>query len=144
MPNPAKLSFALPSFDAFKNYDRKTITITISGTVGANNTITYSGSTTLSRDNSITSVGFTTSANSNLHGTSQTYLFLPETVVEHSDGSTATFPGSAAYSIIFINEFSGNDVTITARIGNPYMEVLTPIPEVLSFTLYTFIAPFTV
>ena len=142
MPDPTKLSFAIPAFNAIKNYDRGTLTVSISGTIASGAMGTYAASTTLRRDNSTISAGFTTSVTSNSHTASRQYYFVPDTRIDHGDGSTPTFPGTAVYSIVFETSFSGDNLTIRATIGNETAETLTVVSETLEFEFYSYIAPF--
>jgi hypothetical protein len=142
MPNPRNLSFAVPAFDSFKNYDYEPATISISGTVAVDSTGSYTATVNLRRSNAIVSAQFSTIVNSTSHATGRVYAFLPNMRIDHADGSTATSPGTAAYNIFFENEFLGDTVVVKASLPNPYGEILTVVTETLSFDLYSFIAPF--
>lgn len=141
MPDPAKLSFST-SFNQFKNFDRKEVSIAISGTIASGVAGTYSQLIALDRQNAFTSVQFTTSVNSTFYRNDETYLLMPDTYISHDDGSTATFPGSAPYNIRFENSFNGNLVDIKLTVFNENAETLTVVSETVSVRLYTQIAPF--
>jgi hypothetical protein len=141
MPDPSKLAFST-AFDAFKNNDYKTGTIAISGTVGVGAVTSYSGSVTLDRSDSVTQIYFTTSVNSDLHSTGRNYLYTSDNTIQHSNGSTATFPGSASYALLFTTEYSGSTLTLKANTRNEFFETLTVVTETISFEVYTFVAPF--
>lgn len=141
MADPAKLSYS-SSYDAFKQYDEATASISISGTVGAGVLASYSDTATLSRESSIVQLYYTTTVNSDLHATGRHYLYLPEVQIVHSNGSTPTFPGTAFYNILFESLFTLNTITLKATIFNPDIETLTVVSETLDFELFSFVAPF--
>lgn len=142
MPDPAKLSFAVPAFNSYKEYSWASSTITINGTVPSGQIATFSQTLILPRANSVASIEFSTSVNSDLYVTGMTYTLLPDTNITHSNGSTPTFPGTAPYIIFFQNNFVGDSVTVAATVTNLNAETLTVVTEILTFGLYTFIAPF--
>ena len=139
--NLAALSFS-NVYDAFKNNDYQTGSLTISGTIPAGNIASYSGTVTLDRADSVAQVYFTSTVNSLFTSTNQIYLYSAETTIEHDNGSTPTFPGFAPYTILFSLGYSSTTLTFTANILNPYSETLTPVTETISFEVYTFVAPF--
>lgn len=140
--NPAALSFS-NIYDSFKNNDFETGSLTISGTVAAGGIASYSGVVPLSRSDSVTQIYFSTSVNSDNNSSGNLYLYSPETTIDHSNGSTPGFPGTAAYSILFSLTYSDTALTFTANINNQAAGTLTVVTEVISFQVYTFIAPFT-
>lgn len=142
MADPAKLAFAVPAFDAFKNNDYKTGSLAVSGTIGASSSASYSGSATLSRSDSVTQIYFSTSVASDYHATSKNYLFTSDTLIHHSNGSATGFPGSATYDIQFSVGYSSNTLTLTANILNQFPSTLTVVSETISFEVYTSVAPF--
>lgn len=129
-------------FDSFKNNDYTTGSLTITGTIGAGLLASYSGTATLNRDDSVAQIYYSTSVNSDYNSTGNLYLFNSDTIIQHSNGSTPTLPGTATYSILFSVGFSGDTMTFTANILNPYANTLTVVTETVSFQAYTFIAPF--
>lgn len=141
MPDPSKLAFST-AFDAFKNNDYKTGSLTVSGTVAASTFASYSGTVTLDRADSVTQIYFSTSVNSDLHSTNRNYLYTSDTTIQHNDGSTATFPGAASYVLLFTTEYSGATLTIKANMLNEFLETLTVVTETINFEVYTFVAPF--
>ena len=141
MPDPSKLAYS-SVFDSFKNNDYTTSSLTISGTIVAGAIATFSGTATLDRAESVTQIYFSTSVNSDYHSVNRNYLYTSDTLTQHSNGSTPTLPGTAAYSTFFTVEFSGTTITLSANIQNPYADTLTPIVETIDFEIYTFVAPF--
>lgn len=142
MPDPAKLSFAVPAFNSYKEYDRASAVLSVTGTVTAGQFATFSSAVSLKRTSAITLTQFTTSVTSNFHTTGMTYNLLPDLTISHSNGSTATFPGTAPYDIQFQNAFLGDTVTVTVVVSNPNAETLTVVNETITVTLYTVVAPF--
>lgn len=142
MLDPSKLSFAVPAFNNYKQYDRATAVVTISGTVPSATVATYTATVDLNRENATTSIQFATSVNSTYHSIGNEYLLNPDTFINHTDGSTPTAPGTAVYDIFFQNVFTTNQVTVTAAITNLDADTLTVVAEALTVTLYTFVTPF--
>lgn len=142
MADPAKLAFSSPTFNAYKEYGRVSVTVSISGTATSGSSTSFSGTGDLRRLNAVTFGLLNTSATSDFHTAGRNYGYLPAMYIQHSDGSTATFPGTASYIILLTTEFLGETVTVRAFIGNPFAETLTLVPETLTLTFYTVIAPF--
>lgn len=141
MADPAKLAFST-SFDAFKNNDYKTGFLTVTGTIAAGATATYSGSVTLDRTDSVTQIYYETSVNSDYHSVARNYLLTSDARIDHSNGSTPTLPGTAAYSLLFTTAYSANTLTLSVTTRNPNANTLTVVTEIVSFEVYTFVAPF--
>lgn len=141
MLNTAALSFA-SAFSHFKNFDRAELSIPVTGIITAGQFTSFSDSATLERTNAIKTMQFSTNVASVYHNTTDTYLATPFTTIQHSDGSTATFPGTAPYLIAFESNYSGNTITVKANVFNPNAEDLTLVGETLTLKLYSFITPF--
>lgn len=141
MADPSKLAFST-AFDAFKNNDYQTGSLTLSGTVANNTLASYTGTVSLDRADSVTQIYFTTSVNSDFHSTGRSYLYTADTTIQHSDGSTPSFPGAEPYTILFATEYSGSTLTLRAYVLNVTGETLTVVTETVNFEVYTFVAPF--
>ena len=98
--NIAAISFS-NIYDSFKNNDYGTGSLSISGTVSASTLATYSGTVTLNRSDSVAQIYYATSVNSDNNQSGLNYLFTNDTTITHSNGSTPTFPGTAAYTLLF-------------------------------------------
>lgn len=143
MLDPAKLSFAVPAFNSYKEYDRISVTLNITGNVPPGQTAAFSSPVNFKRENSVAFIEFTTTANSDFHNNTDTYTLLPDSTIFHSNGSTPSFPGTAPYIVGFRNAFTNNSVTVTAAVVNiTSSETLTVVNETLAVTLYSVIAPF--
>ena len=142
LPNPIVLAFTIPAFNSYKEYDRAETAVTITGSISAGQTATFGSTVSFSRNNSIASMEFTTSATSVFNTTGLTYMLYAGTSIQHSDGSTPTFPGTAVYTVNFQNAFATDFVTLTAVVANPSSETLTLVNETITISFYSFIAPF--
>jgi len=139
--NPQALSF-FSGFDSFKQYDKKSASLTVSGTVASFST--FSGSVIIGRANSVTQIYYSTDVSSDFHAPGQKHLLMAGAFILHADGSIAADPGNPVYTydIQLTASYTSTTVGLVASVQNPYASDLTPITETLSFTVYTFVGPF--
>lgn len=142
--NPTAIAFASPEYNAFKNNDYQTGTITISGTILASASGSFTTTIPLQRQNSVTQLYFVTNRTTSpsLYTANQTYILPPK--VDYADGTTPGFPLTSPYTVQFFTAFTPTQVTVTAYIGNPYAATLSNIDATYTIYAFTFIAPFVV
>lgn len=140
MADPAKLALA-STFDAFKNNDYKTASITVSGSISAGLT-RFTTEIELDRDESVTEIYFTTSVSSLYHSPSRLYILLPDSSIYHNDGAAPPGFPTASYNLDFENIYEQNTLTLSLSVASPFPDPLTLVTETIEFEVYSFIGPF--
>lgn len=141
--NPTALSYAT-AYDAFKNNDHKTGSLTLTGVVSGNTgpgtgIAQFTTTIVLDREESVTEIYISSNRTSDQFTVGTTYQLIE--TIDHPDGINSGI--AAFYSVLFTVEYPPNAITITAFIPNPYTTTLSNIDEIFDLSIFTFVTPFT-